>query len=194
MAEKQTIRLLAVRSGETVWEREQRLESLSGAPLSEQGREVSLRLGKELVPHEPSVIYTASGEAEQQTARLISEETGIRIKVEKRLAEIDFGMWQGLTIEEIKRRQPSLHKQWLEAPASARPPGGETLSEAQKRIHQAIKTIVKKERKQTPVLVLRPIALGLLRCLLEKSDVETIWEKTNGDRPVSQYEVNPEEL
>lgn len=184
----------AVRTGETTWEQESRIESLSGAPLSEAGEEASRRVSLELVPHEPTVIYASAGEAEQETAKLIAAELNVKVRTDKRLGEIDFGLWQGLTIDEIKRRQPSLHKQWIDSPASARPPSGETLDEASRRITAALKDIIKKERKESPVLVLRPIVLGLLRCRMESTSIEKIWEQVNDDFTWTCYDVDPASL
>lgn len=180
----------AVRTGETTWEQESRIESLAGAPLSEAGQDTSRRIGLELVPHEPTVIYCSAGEAEQETAKLLAAELDIKVKTDKRLCEIDFGLWQGLTTGEIKRRQPSLHKQWVESPASARPPGGETLEEAGKRIADAIHDIVKRERKESPVLVLRPVVLGLLRCMMESVKTEKIWQQVDDDFTWTSYDTD----
>ena len=168
--------LLTVQTGETIWEQETRIDSIAGSPLSEKGCDTVIHAGKEIFPHEPTVIYTSSGEAEQQTAKLLSKELGIKIKTENKLCEINYGLWQGLKVEEIKRRQPSLHKQWLESPGSVRPPGGETLEEAQERIFKAVEEIARREKKQTAILVLRPVALGLLRCKLENDPIEMLWQ------------------
>jgi len=173
--------LLLVQTGRTIWDEQGRLESLAGVPLCQEGMETVRRVAKELVPHKPTVIYAATGEAEQQTAKLLTDELARKIKIDRRLAEVDFGLWQGLTHEEIKRRQPSLHKQWLESPANVRPPGGETLDEASTRIAEAMNDIAKKEKKQSPILVLRPIALGLLRCRLENASLDDFWTRVSPD-------------
>ncbi|MCD4824611.1 MAG: histidine phosphatase family protein [Phycisphaerae bacterium] len=173
--------LLLVQTGRTIWDEQGRLESLAGVPLCREGMETIRRVAKELVPHKPTIIYAAAGEAEQQTAKLLTDELAMKIKTDRRLAEVDFGLWQGLTHEEIKRRQPRLHKQWLETPANVRPPGGETLDEASTRIAEALDDITKKEKKQSPILVLRPIALGLLRCRLENASLDEFWSRVSPD-------------
>jgi len=168
-------RLYAVQTGETIWAQQARMDSLAGVPLSEAGVENVRQISKALVPHEPTVIYAPSGEAEQQTAKLLSKGLGLKIRGEDRLVEIDYGLWQGLAYQEIKRRQPRLHKQWLEEPASVRPPGGETLAEARQRISAALDDIVKKECNGGPIIVLRPVVMGLLRCCLENFPIDDIW-------------------
>ena len=186
--------LYTVQTGQTIWEQQSRLDSLAGVPLSEQGRQSIRRIGKELAPHEPTVIYTSKGEAEQETAALLAGELKLKVKTEKRLVEIDFGLWQGLTMNEIKHRQPRLHKQWLEAPSGVRPPGGETLEEARKRICQAVCAIVKKEKKLSPITVLRPVVLGLLRCRLEDIPLDNIWDQVTPEFCWASYKLDENDI
>ncbi len=181
--------LLTVQTGETTWETEARMDSIAGAPLSEKGQEQVAQAGKGLVPRKPTVIYASLGEAEQQTAKLLAKELSVKVKTEEALGEIDYGLWQGLTMDEIKRRQPRLYKQWIESPGSVRPPGGETLIEAQERIWQAVEEITKREKKQRLVIVLRPVAIGLLRCRLSGDPIEMLWQRVSPDMDCQAYQV-----
>jgi broad specificity phosphatase PhoE len=102
---------------------------------------------------------------------------------------LDFGLWQGLTMDEIKHRQPKLHKQWLESPSGVRPPGGETLEETQQRICRTVREILKKSKAPSPVIVLRPVALGVLQCHLESIPLDAIWQREAKDLAWKRYEV-----
>ena len=95
---------------------------------------------------------------------------------------------------EIQRRQPKAYRQWVKAPSTIRPPGGEALAEAQERIRGACKGIMKRHKSDTPLLVLRPIALGLVRCLFEGHSLETLWAHTDPGLWWCSYEVNERRL
>jgi broad specificity phosphatase PhoE len=187
-------RLFTVQTGQTVWEEQSRFDSLAGVPLSDSGREVIRRVAKELVPHEPTGLYASPGEAEQETANLLAKELDLKVRTEKQMVEIDFGLWQGLTMNEIRRRQPRLHKQWLEAPSGVRPPGGESLSEAGDRIREAVREILRREKKQAPVLVLRPVVLGVLRCCFEEAQLDDIWKHASRDFTWKSYQVDEKDF
>lgn len=178
-----------VRTGETTWDREDRADSLVGVPLTDYGRETIQRVGLELAPHEPSVIIASGGEAELQTAKILGTQLGLKVKTHTGLSEFDFGLWQGLTTEEIKHRKPRLYKQWLEKPSGIRPPNGEILAEAQKRIWEAVCEILKKNKKNTPVVVLKPVVLALLRCQLKDIPLDDVWNFTPLNFTWESYEI-----
>jgi broad specificity phosphatase PhoE len=182
-------RLYIVRTGETIWEQQDRMDNLAGVPLSEEGREQARRIGMELAPHEPTSIFASNGQSEQETARLIAEVLGRKVRTEPKLSELDYGLWQGLTREDIRRRQPSMLKQWLESPSGVRPSGGETLEEAQQRLLQALREILKKSKrkKPSPVLVLRPLAIGLLRCHFDHGKLDNVWSYVDSKQSWSSY-------
>ena len=182
--------LYIVRSGETIWDREGRTDSLVGAPLTDRGREVIHRVGLELAPHEPTVVFTSDGEAEYETAKILGNLLGIKVKINKALTEFDFGLWQGLTTEEIKRRAPRLYKQWAEKPSGIRPPNGEILAEAQNRVWAEFCEILKKNKKSTLVIVLKPVVLALLRCRLKGVPLDDVWGFTPLNFTWESYEIN----
>ena len=77
----------------------------------------------------------------------------------------------------------------LEEPASVRPPDGETLADAQKRVGGAIETIRKHHKDQAVLLVLRPVVLALTCCMLDGEGIDRIWEHINGDFTFALYDM-----
>jgi len=187
-------RLYLIKTGQTTFEEQSRVESLAGAPLTSQGIEDVQTILKELAEKNIDAIYSSAGEAERQTAHIAGKTLGVKVRTAANLREIDYGLWQGLTVEEIRRRQPKAYRQWSEAPTTIRPPGGESLFEAQQRIHTALKSIVKRHKTESMLLVLRPIALTLLRCILEKKSPETLWRQSDDLKGWRHYETDEESL
>jgi len=189
---KQMSKLFVVQTGQTIWEVQDRIESVPGAPLTEAGAETAERVAGELAACGLPIraIYACDGESERQTATLVAQALGMKIRTEPELRELDYGLWQGLTRDELKRRQPKMYRQWAESPSSVRPPGGETLEEAQERLKAAIKSIFKRHKDYAAVLVLRPVAVGLLRCLLTHDPVEQIWSHVDNEFTWGSYEMD----
>ncbi|MDB5698462.1 MAG: histidine phosphatase family protein [Alphaproteobacteria bacterium] len=98
----------------------------------EQARIVADLLGVEPV----AAVYSSPRERAYYTAREIAEPHGLRVTIANGLDEIDFGDWTGLGFDTLEG--DSLWNQWNEARGSARPPGGESMSEA---IARAVATL-----------------------------------------------------
>jgi len=174
-------RLYIMQSGLSTWQQQDRAEPASGAPLTEDAARQVTDTAEELAGEPIGVVYSASGESELQTARLVARKLALKARTENDLRDVDYGLWQGLTFEEIKRRQPKLYKEWTSAHAGARPPQGETFAEAQQRLRRAVRGILKRYKNRPPLLVLRPVALGLLRCLLLKERIEALWRYVDAE-------------
>jgi broad specificity phosphatase PhoE len=186
--------MFVIKTQESVWGPAGRFESLADTPLSEEGLVQAHRVAKQLVPHEPTAIYTSDGDTERQIARILGKELKLKPQFDADLAEIDFGLWQGLTIEELSRRQPKLCRQWLETPASAMPSGGEAVVDAQHRICRAVRRILKRVRSDRPILLLRPVVQALLCCRLENAHLDDAWTYSITDPPWKEYTLFPEQL
>ena len=166
-------RFCVIQTPATTWQQEGRFESAVGAPLTEQGRLDVLAAAEQLASEDISVIYSADGDAERQTARLLAGKLNLTVRTNRNLREVDYGLWQGLTVKEVKRRQPKIYKQWLESPTSVCPPQGETVEHLQDRLEKALAAISAKSRA-TPLIVLRPMSMGTLKCMFKGDSLDLL--------------------
>ncbi len=188
--------IYVIKTGRTVWEDQDRIDSSTGSPLTDSGVEKVRQIAAELSDFKIRHVYTGASDAESQTAKILGKLLKAKVHVRKDLREFDYGLWQGLTHQELRRRQPKVYKQWTDAPASVRAPGGETLEELQDRIRKAIHEVVRKQSKKDghALIVLRPIALGVLRCLIQEHDVEDLWSHVDPEFTWGAYEADPQQL
>jgi len=168
-------KLFLIQTGRTVWEAQERVETVTGQPLTPEGAGEVAVAGRQLVNQEIETVYSGDGESERETAAILAGELGAKARTAADLRELDYGLWQGLTISEIKRRQPKVYHQWQESPASVRPPGGESLAELRVRLEEALRAILKRHRGHSALVVLRPVALALARCILTGQDDSQLW-------------------
>lgn len=177
MAKSETIRVLLIRSGATQWDDVGRLAGDTDLPLSEQGKaSVQEQLG-ELNGTPISVLLTAPDEASEATAAIFAEETGAKIKTLPNLAEVDLGLWEGLRPEDLEDKYPTVFRQWLDDPGSVNAPEGESLIEASERITcELAKVAVKfKDDGQAVGIILRPMALAVIRAWLNNTPTTEFW-------------------
>jgi len=105
---------------------------LAGAPLTAFGREQALALGRQLMGQKLDAIYTSPRLRAQQTAEIISRETGIESEVAPELDEIDFGNWSGQSFHELAH-DPEWRR-WNDERDVAATPAGDTMQATSARI------------------------------------------------------------
>ena len=94
---------------------------------------------------------------------------GLRPRRIDELRNLDQGLWQGLQIEEIKRRNTKLFRQWIEDPRTICPPQGETVADAIDRVKTAFKPLVRRHQDGDSfgLVVGEPLA-RLISCILKR--------------------------
>jgi len=136
--------VILVRPGHTDFDEQHRIQGLLDLPLSERGRLHIDALVEQLRPLDVDVIYTDPGEPARTTAAALGAALDVTVKEHADLRNLDQGLWQGLQLDEIRRKYPKLVKQWQEHPEAICPPEGEPVCDAIERIRQAIKKPLRK--------------------------------------------------
>lgn len=109
---------------------------LPGVFLSEKGRVQAQRLVALLRPYEISAIVSSPLERALQTAAPLAEHLGLEVRPDPALTEMDFGQWQGCSLDELREDK---HWQRFNALRSATAaPGGECMHEVQARMVTAL--------------------------------------------------------
>ncbi|ODS01353.1 hypothetical protein AUC68_00360 [Methyloceanibacter methanicus] len=130
-----------LRHGETECNRAGRFDGRLDSPLTAKGVAEAKRQGRTLRsligPAEDFHIVSSPLGRAVHTARIVAEALArpdAEIETEKRLTEIDFGVWDGLTLKEIEQ---SFGAQWQERNKdrwSYRIPGGESYAMVARRV------------------------------------------------------------
>lgn len=156
---------------ETKWSVGGRIVSRTPLPLTNAGRERSTLWGTSLASLGVQVLYSSGEQAAKETTRILTEKCGARHKTLSALAEVDAGLWTGLTYDELKRRDAKIFKRWYDDPASVCPPEGEDLAGASERLGESLAEVIRKQRDRTVGVVLGPTAFAVVRCRIEEVEL-----------------------
>jgi len=86
-----------------------------------------------------TAVYSSPRRRARESAEFIATGCGARIvRIEERLAEIDFGDLEGLPYDEIERRAPQLYLEWMSRPTYVQFPGGECFRDMRARVSAAL--------------------------------------------------------
>jgi broad specificity phosphatase PhoE len=103
-------------------------------PISQQGQEDARKLWPYLCDKQISAIYVSGYQRTAQTIEEVASQLGIRPIIDERLNELDNGLLDNMSEQEVQERYPDFWKVYRERTADIRFPGGETGEEACHRI------------------------------------------------------------
>jgi broad specificity phosphatase PhoE len=164
--------IVLIRPGATVYDEQNRVQGILDIPLSERGRaevaHLAERLAKPCAEGALAALYCGPGESVVRTAEAIGKALGLRPKRIDELRNLDQGLWQGLQLDEIKRRNVRVFRQWLDDPLTVCPPHGETVERAMDRIKQALRPLIRRHQDEAIGLVVGEPIARLIACHLRR--------------------------
>ena len=95
--------LTLVRHGETEWNVAGRLQGFQNSPLTGHGRRQVEMLSEALSHRSFDAIYSSDQGRAVETAHIINRYHSLEIHTDPSLRERNFGVMEGLTLEEIER-------------------------------------------------------------------------------------------
>lgn len=96
-------------------------------------------------------------------ARALGERLGVPVHEDARLQELGYGVWEGLTPEEIRQRDPGQLTRFFNDPLAHRPAGAEPLADFQRRVLAGWDDILRTSASEQALLIAHA---GTLRAVL----------------------------
>ena len=147
-------RIILVRHGETAWNKVERFRGRTDVPLNEVGISQAEATARRIeMAWKVTAVYSSPLSRATRTAEAIAGRLSLSVQVHAGLVDIDYGKWQGLSPDEVRRQWPELLSDWYRAPHTVRIPGAESLDALRARCADAIEDIVARHEEDTVVLV-----------------------------------------
>ena len=188
-------RLLVVRHGETMFNREKRFQGWLDIPLSDFGSAQAKACAGYLArsPFIPVTrIYSSPLCRAQQTAKAIAEAVGADLATDERLREIDVGKIAGMTWEDVAVEHPQLMEEYRRNPTATRYPGGESVLDVWDRAKDLLRHIIEVHAGETVVVVGHAIILKALICHILRLEAPNHRRITLGNASLSVAEAGIE--
>ena len=155
-------RILAVRHGETDWNRATRIQGHTDIALSERGRWQAGRLAQALREEPISACYASDLSRALETAQAVAHTHGKTVATHRGLRERAFGQFEGLTWAEIESHHPQNAQAWRQRVPDFAPPGGESLLQLRERVVAAVDEIAARHPGELLLLVAHGGVLDIL--------------------------------
>ncbi|QPK94462.1 histidine phosphatase family protein [Actinomyces sp. zg-332] len=105
-------KIILWRHGQTAYNLEKRFQGQTDIPLNETGIKQAENAAIFLNKYKPTHIITSDLGRAKQTGEKLAELSGIKIVTDARLRESGFGVWEGLTRDEIVSKWPKEFENW----------------------------------------------------------------------------------
>ncbi len=155
-------RVIAVRHGETAWNVASRVQGQLDVPLNARGEWQVRRLAKAVADEAISAVYASDLLRAWQTALAIAEPLGLAVVADAGLRERGFGVFEGMTFQEIRERWPALSDRWRRRDPTFGPEGGENLIDFSARCIAAASRLAAAHPGETIAVVAHG---GVMDCL-----------------------------
>ena len=181
------MQLYLIRHGQTAYSRENRFCGSSDPPLTEVGEAMAEAFAQAYATTKWEAIYTSPLLRTRQTADGLAPLAGVTPTPEDGLKEIEYGEWEGLTVDEVKARWPAAYEYWADDVASRGAPGGETAFHVAARAMRVVEAIRTRHTEGNVLIVSHKATLRIITCALLGLDVRLFRERIG--QPVAAVTV-----
>lgn len=149
------MKIYFVRHGETIWNKEKKIQGQSDIPLNEYGKELGEITAKALKDIPFNIVYSSPLIRAKETAEILLKNRNLEIHEDPRLVEMSFGEGEGESLPEIHAHPEMKLHNFIHNPGEYTPPaGGETFEELYDRCKNFIdEVILPAEKKYDTMLI-----------------------------------------
>jgi len=165
------MKLIITRHGQTEWnkEGENRLQGRKDIELSEEGKEQAKKLALRLKDHNIELIFTSPSKRTLETSKEIKKfHPKAEIIIDNDLKELDFGILEGLTDQEIQEKYKEIWGAREKDKFDYKIPEGESYAETEVRALRVLNKIMK-TKKDAVIVAHATINKLFFKKLLKKS-------------------------
>jgi len=148
-----TTRIHLIRHCEVVGHDQPRYNGQTDVAVTERGLEQYHRIKERLAACSISACFSSDLSRCAIGADIICERLDIKPRLLKELRELNIGVWEGLSWDEIKERWPTEWQARLDDMVNYRVPGGENLLDMEARVIPMLKDIVNRHEGDELLIV-----------------------------------------
>ena len=161
--ENKRTRFYLIRHGETDWNKAGRYQGRTNIDMNAEGREQARLLGERFRFLPLDALYVSPLNRAVETANEVARTTGITPVTDEHFIEINFGEWEGHTIEELSEKFGSAYTDFFKDPFDHPVPGEGSFQNAMDRAIEGFNILAERHQGQNVAIISHG---GLLRVML----------------------------
>ena len=180
-------RFFLIRHGQTGWNREARFRGRVDIELDDAGMRQAEAAAERLAQCGAAAVYSSPLKRALMTAEPIARRIGLEVSPLEGINDMDFGVWEGRSVDEVREQDKELFDIWRKDPDRVRIPGGETLEEVRDRVAATVDDLAARHDDGTVLLVTHRVVCKVLLCHLLGLDNSHFWQIAQDTAAVSLF-------
>ena len=174
-------RILAVRHGETAWNRDARIQGHTDIALNAHGEWQAAQLAQALREEPIAACYASDLRRAHATAMAVAQHHGLPVETHIGLRERCFGVYEGRSWVQLEADHPAETLAWRKRVPDFAPPGGESLLQLQARVVNAVSELAARHHGEQILMVAHGGVLDILYRAATHLELQAprSWELTN---------------
>jgi probable phosphoglycerate mutase len=191
-SDEQPTILYLIRHGETVLTPERKFSGIGplNPVLTETGRAQAKKVAEAVSKLNPEVLIASPLNRTNETAKAIAQTTDLEINFDEIWFEMDFGFWDGLSVEEVKAQFPADYEKWL-IDLSFQPAGGESWEAITIRVEAALSKILAEYPGQRVAVVTHNCVIKTAVALCLSAPIESVFHMDIGPCSINTFLMWP---
>lgn len=132
-------RIILIRHGQTDWNIQMRYQGSKDIPLNNTGIAQARLLARRMKNEAVNKVYSSGMKRANEFGKIVFG--SVEIEHVPGLREISFGIFEGMTYDEIMKAHPDIYSEWVKDPMNLAVPGGEDLKSFGKRVLTAFNAV-----------------------------------------------------
>lgn len=137
-----------------------------------------------------AAIYSSPLKRALMTAGAIARRVGLEVLPLQGINDMNFGVWEGRSVEEVREQEKELFDVWSHDPDRVRIPGGETLEEVRNRAAATVDDLAARHDDGMVLLVTHRVVCKVLLCHLLGLDNSHFWQIAQDTAAVSAFQID----
>lgn len=187
-------RLYLLRHGETDWNQKSIYQGQTDIDLNKNGREQARKAAETFKEIEVDQIYSSDLKRAKNTALMIAREKNLKVSENKKIRELSFGDWEGLSFVEIKNKYPDLAASWQQDPIHNFPPGGEKLLDFKFRIENFFNKIINRHQGDKILVVTHGGVIKVYLAAVLSIKTEKFWQFQIDNCSLTEFKIYDQDI
>ena len=189
---KKITKLLLIRHGETSLNPDNRYLGKTNVSLNSKGIMQAKLIKKRIKDLSVDIIFTSPLKRAKETCEIVINNKSMPMKMNSGLSEINFGLWEGLTYDEVKTKYQNQLAKWEKNPLINKPPKGETITEVLNRVSTFLREILDTYREKHIAVVSSGGVLNIILCFLFNIKPKALWQFRISCASLSEVLIYPD--